>query len=288
MEFRSLRVLFKIIAMIRIPLLLILLAACTHVNSKVNPSIIYPNGKTVSERIRVPQNFHRLVVPANSFAAYLREVHLKPDGSLVHYYNGAIKQNDNIYAAVFDIDPGPKNLMQCADAVMRLRAEYLYSIGQFDKIHFTFTNGFRADYSKWEQGYRISVKGNKATWVKTTNPSDDYAGFRAYLDVIFSYCGTLSLSRELKHVGYEDMLPGDVLIFGSTPGHAEIVMDVAENASGKKIYLLAQGYMPAQDIQLLLNPTDNRISPWYELNTQDKVIITPQYNFTTNQLMRFE
>ena len=43
---------------------------------------------------------------------------------------------------------------------------------------------------------------------------------------------------------------GDVLIQGGSPGHAVIVVDMAENpATGEKLYLLAQSYMPAQDIQ---------------------------------------
>jgi hypothetical protein len=47
---------------------------------------------------------------------------------------------------------GNKDLHQCADAVMRLRAEYLWNEERYDKIHFNFTNGFRVDYTKWIEG----------------------------------------------------------------------------------------------------------------------------------------
>jgi len=275
--------------MARVLFLIILLAACKQLSGKADLPTIAPSGKTLGERIKTPLGYSRSSVTTNSFVGYLRNIPLKANGTLVHYYNGAVKPNDNIYAAVLNIDPGNKDLMQCADAVMKLRAEYLYSTGQYDKIHFTFTNGFRADYLKWRLGYRISVHGNKAEWVTTTpGPASYDAAFRQYLDVVFSYCGTLSLSRELKHVEYADMQPGDVLIKGGTPGHAEIVMDIAKNAAGHKIFLLAQGYMPAQDIQVLLNPSDPILSPWYELNPAAATIVTPEYDFNTSQLMRFE
>ncbi len=77
-----------------------------------------------------------------------------------------------------------------------------------------------------------------------------------------------------------------MLIRGGFPGHAVIVMDVAVNDSGKKIYLLAQSYMPAQDIHVLKNPGNTDLSPWYEVN-QENFIITPEYTFTNNELKRW-
>lgn len=37
---------------------------------------------------------------------------------------------------------------------------------------------------------------------------------------------------------------------------------MAENNKGEKIYLLAQGFMPAQDIHVLVNFVDTDLSPW--------------------------
>ncbi|GAB3829788.1 hypothetical protein GCM10028895_45050 [Pontibacter rugosus] len=127
---------------------------------------IIPAGKTIAERFPAPAGFTRVIPSQNSFGAYLQHFKLKPDGALVHYYNGAVKPNDNIYDAVLDIDVGQYDLQQCADAVMRLRAEYLFKEKRYEDIHFNFTSGFRADYSKWQQGYRIHVKGNACSWVK--------------------------------------------------------------------------------------------------------------------------
>lgn len=45
--------------------------------------------------------------------------------------------------------------------------------------------------------------------------------------------------------------------------------------------MLAQSYMPAQDIHVLINPMDKNISPWYEI---DHTITTAEYTFTENEL----
>jgi hypothetical protein len=62
-----------------------------------------------------------------------------------------------------------------------------------------------------------------------------------------------------------------------------LVMDVAEDAAGHRIYLLAQSYMPAQDIHLVVNPREPVLSPWYRVGGSPEVI-TPEWTFYTNQL----
>lgn len=255
-------------------------------DSMVPQAILNEKGKTLEQRFNPPEGYHREAAADNSFTAYLRALPLKPHGAPVLYYNGASKPNYHVYAAVVQMDIGNKDLQQCADAVMRLRAEYLYRSKQYNKIHFNFTSGFRADYSRWREGYRVAFRSGKAVWKKRAVPDSSYENFRTYLETVFSYAGTLSLSRELQPVVYRDLQPGDVLIHGGTPGHAEMVADVAVNSMGHKVYLLAQSYMPAQETQVLENP-DNAISPWYELDTQDAVIITPEWQFSTGELMRF-
>ena len=183
---------------------------------------------------------------------------------------------------------GNKDLQQCADAVMHLRAKYLFKNQLRGNIHFTLTNGFRADYGKWAEGYRITISGNKAQWERTALPDTSYATFCDYMEFIYTYCGTLSLSEELTQVNYEELQPGDVLIKGGAPGHAEIVMDVAQNRKGEKVYLLAQSYMPAQEIQVLANPQNKTLSPWYELRSNESKIVTPEWEFDSGQLKRFE
>lgn len=259
-----------------------------HHSTEENLETVNPEGKTISSRFSPPKGYMPVSAGANSYALYLRKLPLKPHGTKVKLYNNKLKANQNAAAAVLDIEVGDENLQQCADAVMRLRAEYLYATKQYHKIHFNFTNGFRADYMEWMKGNRIIVKGNDASWKKLKEPSNTYNDFREYLYMVFRYAGSLSLSKELKPVPIQNIQPGDVFILGGSPGHAVLVIDVAENRSaGKKIFMLAQSYMPAQDIHILVNNNDPTLSPWYEI-PEENVLHTPEWTFTTDQLMRFE
>lgn len=268
--------------------LLIILASvstgCTQGNAV---QYIHTGGNTVKTRFTLPEGYERIPLSENSFGEYLRNLPLKPHGSKVKYYNGDVKEKSNVYLAVVDMEIGAKNLQQCADAVIRLRSEYLFSRKLYDKIHFNYTSGFNAEYSKWKQGYRIALNGNNARWVKSTEPSGSYEIFRKYLDNVFTYAGTASLSKEMKSIAYKDLQPGDVLIKGGSPGHTVIVIDMAiHKTTGKKIYMLAQSYMPAQDIQILCNP-ENKNSPWYELDEQSSNVYTPEWTFKTTEAKKF-
>ncbi|MFZ5898018.1 MAG: DUF4846 domain-containing protein [Bacillota bacterium] len=250
-------------------------------------AIINPEGADIQSRIHPPEGFVRVQVPESSFEQYLRDLPLKPHGSPVKHYDGSVKTRD-VHEAVVDIDVGERDLQQCADAVIRLWAEYLYGQGMYDRIHFNFTNGFKADYTTWMQGNRIVVEGNTARWVKKTGDSNDYESFRKYLDMVFAYAGTLSLSGEMKKVPLNDMRIGDVFLKGEDPGHCVIVVDMAENrTTGERLFMIAQSYMPAQDIHILKNPQDEEISPWYSLDFGE-TLNTPQWTFNKDQLVRFQ
>lgn len=250
-------------------------------------NLINKEGKIVSTRIITPKTYTRIEVNNGSFEEYLRHLPLKPYGSLCKFYNGEYKPSEGIYVSVVDQEIGQKNLHQCADAVIRLRAEYLWNSKQYDKIHFNFTNGFNVDYKKWMAGNRISVKGNKVNWISKTTFSNSYETFWKYLETVFTYAGTLSLEQEMKSVSIKDMKIGDVFIQGGSPGHAVIVVDIAKNIkTDEVIFLLAQSYMPAQETQVLINPNNKEISPWYSTKFVEK-LITPEWTFTTKDLHRF-
>jgi hypothetical protein len=167
---------------------------------------------------------------------------------------------------------------------MRLRADYLYEQKRYDEIHFNFTNGMKIEYSKWRLGNRIVVKGNKSIWIKSAKASDSYENYWKYMEQIFQYAGTASLAKELKPIAVADLKIGDVFIKGGFPGHAVIVVDTAIK-NGKKIFMLAQSYMPAQEIQILLNPSISN-SCWYNLDF-GTTLETPEWNFNVNELKRF-
>lgn len=247
-----------------------------------NNDLINEKGKTVQTRFNPPKGFHRKHLDTNSFANYLRNLPLKPAGTKVKYYNGNIKSNE-VYDAVVDMDISNKDLQQCADAIMRLRGEYLYAIKAYQKISFTLTNGFQVDYTEWMKGNRVIVNGNKTEWQKKAEPSNTYKDFRNYMEFVFIYAGTISLSKSLRPKNIKDLSIGDVFIMGGSPGHAVIVVDIAENNTGEKVFLLAQSYMPAQEIQILKNNNAVQTSPWYNTNIQNK-LFTPEWTFEVKHL----
>ena len=171
---------------------------------------------------------------------------------------------------------------------MRLRAEYLYSSNQKEKIEFKFTSGDNCKYTDWKNGVRPKISGNKVTFSKTTSIDKTYKTFGSYLNTIFNYCGTYSLEKELFKVNnISDLKSGDVFIMGGFPGHAVIVVDVAINAkTNKKIFLLAQSYMPAQNIHILRNPTNSTLSPWFSTKFED-ILNTPEWQFKKTNLKSF-
>lgn len=243
----------------------VLLACQSHIRDTNEAEAIVSTGEQRSSNmpvqriadIQLPSGYARLITPRNSFATWLRDLPLKTD-SRVYLYNGELKRNQSAQFAVLDVPVGKRDLQQCADAIMRLRAQYLFDQQRFGEICFADNNGKKYQYR-----------------------SGDRLSFDKYLERVFSFCGTLSLEKQLKKTSMMDIHPGDVLIQGGSPGHAVIVVDVAVNKSGKRIFMLAQSYMPAQDIHILKNPEGSK--PWFVVNS-NPLIHTPEWTFTQAQL----
>lgn len=240
----------------------------------------------LEDRVSPPEGYSHSESINGSYAQWLRHFPVKLGKPFVKLYNGHQKIYQDGHCLVLDLDVGTQDLQQCADAVMRVRAEYLYSKQHYDEIHFKFTSGDNCTWNNWRKGIRPVISGNKVSWVQKANADGSYKNFRAYLDMVFQYAGSASLSKELKSVANNDIQPGDVFIQGGSPGHAVQVMDVVENAEGKKLFLLAQSYMPAQEMHVLVNFKNDAISPWYEI--PDGELITPEWTFPANSLKRFQ
>jgi hypothetical protein len=227
--------------------------------------------KTIKE-IPVPEGYERIAEEEKSFGGWLRNLSLKTENNTVYLFNGKEKWNQNAQFAVLTFDVGKRDLQQCADAVMRLRGEYLFSQKLYDDIHFNFLSDGKPRY------FKDYAKGDHS-----------HKKFRSYMDYVFGYANTASLSKELKSVGdLKDIMPGDVFVQTSNPyGHAVLVVDVAkEIKSGKKIFMIVQSYMPAQEIHVLKNPEDDDLSPWYSADFGEK-LETPEWTFGKEHLKRF-
>ena len=257
--------------------------------SSIRP-IVNTVGSTIFDRFSPPQSFVRKEVNDESFASYLRNFSLLDAGEEVHLYNGQLKGNQDVHVSILNIDVGNRDLQQCADAVMRLRAEYLLEQEMYEDISFNFTNGWKFEYSKWREGNSLFVDGNKTKWIIGTEPKESYEDFRSYMDWVFMFAGTLSLSKEMTPKKLEDIQIGDVFIYGGSPGHAVLVVDLAVNElTDDKAFMLAQSYMPAQQIHILKNPANRKMSPWYlvsEIGSESK-LITPEWTFESKALKGF-
>lgn len=241
--------------------------------------------RTIESAIPPSAGYRRIAVSSSSFGAWLRDLPLRPGRPPVHLYDGRRKGNQAAHHAVLDVDVGDRDLQQCADAVIRLRAEYLFAAGCRDEIQFDFTSGDTARWSEWRDGARPLVSGNDVSWRQSAVADDGYSNFRRYLDTVFMYAGSASLERELRDVA-NPARPriGDVFVQGGFPGHAVLVVDVAQNDEGHRAFLLAQSYMPAQDIHVLRS--FEAISPWYRARP-DGILRTPEWDFSFDDLERF-
>ncbi|MGD9403419.1 MAG: DUF4846 domain-containing protein [bacterium] len=248
----------------------------------------YDPRQALALRVEPPPGYRRVEAEQGSFAAWLRGLPLRPPGAPIRHFDGRLKSNQSFHHAVVDMDVGELDLQQCADVAMRLRAEYLFSRGECEKIHFDFTSGDRAHYLDWREGFRPVVRGGEVKWHKLMEADGSYTCFRDYLDKVFEYAGTYSLSRELMAVARPGGVEaGDVFVDGGFPGHAVMVMDIAERVeTGERIMLLAQGFMPAQDLQILKNFRDPSISPWYPADFGEW-LDTPDWSFGRSDLHRW-
>jgi len=248
-------------------------------DSTADQTFINTNGNTIGTRILPPKGYYRKESGPGSFIFFTRNLPLKPDGTSVFLYDGKEKGNQSVHVAVIDMEIGDRDLQQCADAVIRLTAEYLFANNKHDEIGFHLTNGFYLPYNKWKEGYRLVVNGNNTYLQKSAERDQSYEAFRNYLDVVFAYAGTLSLENETELTdNLNSIKVGDIFIEGGSPGHAVMVIDIATDDIGDLAFLLAQSYMPAQDIHIIKNPLHEQ-DPWYYVDEVDFPFSTPQWTF---------
>lgn len=248
-------------------------------------SYINENGTCINDRINVSKDFTRVSYKKKSLGTFLRNYPLCEAGQPVLLYDGKEKGNQNAHVAVFDMDVTDGDLQQCADSVIRMYAEYFYKQKQYDKMKFQFVNGFSCDFDKWSQGMRVSVNGNDTSWYQGASADDSKEALESYLRTVFSYASTLSMERESEPTKLEDIEVGDIFIRGGSPGHVVMVVDVCENEKGEKAFLLAQGYMPAQQFHILKNP-EHEDNPWYYETEVRYPFHTAEYTFDEGSLMR--
>ena len=155
-----------------------------------------------------PEGYNRIDGDDSRYAKFLRSLPLKPRGSVIKYYYGVIADLQELNYAVVDM-PLLSNAEQCADVCMRLRAEYLYQIGNLDNINFLDVNG-----------NILSYNGEKSR-----------DSLEKYLRNVFRVANTYSLCQQMDNRYLSDVQPGDVFVYPANSnryGHAVMVADVSQ------------------------------------------------------------
>ena len=235
-----------------------------------------------------PAGFERVEVPRGSFGEFLRTLPLQPEGAPVVDFRGNKLHDDGRHpniVAVADLDIGRKDLQHCADAILRLHAEWRYGRGDRDLVYRT-VSGQPLSYRAFLAGDRAVVEGKSLSMRRSAPPhADDHPFFRGWLDEVFAWAGTASLERDGKKVAsVSEMMPGDFFVMSGTPfGHAVLVLDMARDAAGRVALLLGQSYMPAQSFQILASQG----SPWFVVEPGDASVSTPMWRpFPISSLRR--
>jgi hypothetical protein len=227
---------------------------------------------TLDGRFAPPPGMTRVAVPEGSFGAWLRRLPLAPRGSpVLTYANKVLWADHPNITAVVAIDIGHADLQQCADSVIRLHAEWLWSRGRRDQSY-RAAGGSAMPFARWSRGERPVAEGNTLGWRTESRPSTDHGSFRRYLDAVFNWANTGSLARQGAPVALGQLQPGDFVVMPGSPGHAVLVLDLATGPGGQRAVLLGQGYMPAQSFQVL-RPDEAGL--WFPIDEGSGGLTTP-------------
>ncbi len=247
------------------------------------------NFKNIGD-IPPPVGYERVAYNQNTFAIWLRQFPLR-ENDTVYFYYGYPKTNQTWQYKVLDISTGKKDLQQCADAVMRLKAEYLFSRKAYNEINFLTSQGKELSFLNYVNGRRCNARRYASVDDHFNNgeATISHDCLMGFLENVFTNCGTYSLKLMGKSMtDYKTIASGDYIVKVGSPGHAMMVADVVENKqNGKKMFMLLQGYMPAQDIHIVKNLSNEAISPWYEIENNEW-INTPGYTFKIAELYKWK
>ena len=261
----------------------------SQVIETTEPLIIDESKSTIITRFTPPKGYFWEKNPTGSFSEFMVNFPLHPKNFPVRDFNEVPITRQYNHVAILKIDVGDKDLQQCADAWIRLYSEYLWAQKRFDEIGFEFTSGQFFSWNDYKKGLRTQEIKNRVRFIKAGKYDDSYENFRKYLNIIFRYAGTISLDRESFLLTQNSQIKaGDFLMKPGSPGHSVIIVGVAKNYAGKKLYLLAESFMPAQDIHILVNREKPQLSPWYELDVNAPKTVTAKYIFKPTSIKRYK
>jgi hypothetical protein len=161
--------------------------SCINYPEPVSVSISHP--ATIINRIldiSLPAGFNYLRGIDTAYINWLLDLKLKKENT-VYLYNRKKKVNQSVHFAV-----GNKDLLQCADAVMKQRADFLFARKRFSEINFVSTSGDSLFYTEWHSGIRWEEKDGRLIKKKEFFT---YAKPSEHLFILYGFC--LHLLRHL-------------------------------------------------------------------------------------------
>ena len=153
--------------------------------------------------IPLPAGYKRMQMEEGSFGKWLQQIKLR-NNNTVYLYNGNPKPDQTLHYAVLDLSTGNKDLQQCADAIMRLKAEYYFSKNEFDSISFPSANK-TFNFQQWL---------NKSN----TAQKDQHVLLLQFMEKVFINCGTYTVDEMTKPINMQSIQPGDVFVKAGSPG----------------------------------------------------------------------
>lgn len=248
---------------------------------------------TQEDLLPPPEGYARIPAAEDSFLHFMRTSQCWPAGSSIMTYDGKPLSGVNA-AAVYTLPLPDSGYQECADTIMVLWGNYLYNRQEYDRIAFSFSNGYETKYTDWREGWRYVTLPliNKTFRVKLAGEDGSDQQYFNYCEAVMRYAGTLSLEAESHTISPSEAQTGDMLCQGGAPGHAVVIVDEARNADGKRCFLLAQGFMPSQSAHIIAGVQDSPLGkdcPWY---TEEQLAGSPihlsSFTFQPDALRRWK
>jgi hypothetical protein len=229
----------------------------------------YRLDNSLERRLRTPEGYSRITLAdSQEYGRWLRGIPLKPQDTPVLAFDGRLVKPADRISGIVDLNVASP-YCQCADMAIRLRAEFFWSSGRIGKIAFRSLSGQRISMQDWLQGsYHVSTGGDRIDFYPGEVRPASRREFEDYLEFVWRFANSRSLARDLTKVPEEDLAPGDMYIqpapYGGL-GHLSLILDIAEDGRGGRIFLWAYGFVPAQNLHLPLPGEGNGVGEWYTL-----------------------
>jgi hypothetical protein len=239
---------------------------------------------TVRKRFSpTPAGYSVFADEAESWTEWLRLLPLAAPGTPVRNFRGevVVPGDDEHLAAVVALDVSGE-AQGSVDVLLRLHAEWRRHLDD-DRIQYLADSGLELPLGRWAAGDRLATPGGALGWVPQAAPASatDDPGFRDYLNAVFAVSDGPALLAESEALPTTRLAPGAFFLHPDPPAEALIVLDVATDARGDRIMLLARARNPAESLHVLRS---DRGQAWFAVRTDQPVTVPRSPPFAWSEL----